>query len=608
MLSSPIEEIKSRLDVVEVVGSYLKLQKTGVNHRALCPFHSEKTPSFFVSSARQSWRCFGCGKGGDVISFVQEIEGVEFGDALRMLAQKAGVELKRQSLELLTERRKAYEILELATRFFEKQMVATKSGLAVKGYLVKRGVSEESIKKWRLGYGPNKWQGLSDFMVSKGYQRAELESAGLVVKSDKGDRYYDRFRGRIIFPVFDFNSQVIGFGGRVFETETLKRKKEDAKNNNPEGEWEMGAKYINTPATILYDKSRVLYGLDKARLAIRHNDNCIIVEGYVDAIMVSQAGNENVVAVSGTALTGLQLKMLKRYSDNLLISFDMDLAGNTATRRGIDLAQKAEFNIRVVTMPEDMDPADVASRDAKEWNRLVGEAESIMDFYFDTAFARYDKLTIDGKKKIAKNLLPSIKAVSNKIEQTHWLERLSKDLKVREDDLLSEMAKIKPEGLEAEEVPILILPTPTRRKAIEERLLVLVVKSPKDAVITEEYEEYFSDEGRQIISYLKENHLADVVANKLPEEINDFINKIYILAETEEINAEDLVKEMKICAIELKTLAIKSRMEESAALIKTAETEGDQDKISALLKEFNHYSLDLDNLNKSGKSDKKNNN
>lgn len=236
MINSPIDEIKNRLDIVEVISSYIKLHKTGANFRAVCPFHSEKKPSFFVSPARQIWHCFGCQKGGDMFGFVKEIEGVEFGDALRILAQKAGIELKKQTPEFVkfkTERQHLYEICELATRFFEKQLWGSKSGQSAKKYLLGRDISEESIKKWRLGYAPDVWQGLSDFLNSTGKAKKEIESAGLSITSDQGS-FYDRFRGRIIFPIFDLNSQVVGFGGRVFKE---KDKKEVAK-------------YVNTPNTL----------------------------------------------------------------------------------------------------------------------------------------------------------------------------------------------------------------------------------------------------------------------------------------------------------------------------------------------------------------------
>ncbi|HHE76738.1 MAG TPA: DNA primase, partial [Candidatus Parcubacteria bacterium] len=346
MPSSPIEEIKSRLDIVDVIKDYMKLEKAGANYRGLCPFHAEKTPSFFVSPARQIWHCFGsCSEGGDIFKFIMKIENVEFGDALKILAKRAGVELKRESPELKTERNKLYDISELACRFFETQLQESRAGREAKKYLLDRGLSEESIKKWRLGYAPDSWQGLSDFLVGRGFSREEIEKAGLSLKSSKTGRRYDRFRGRIIFPVINLASQVIGFGGRIFR---------GGENNE--------AKYINSPATILYDKSRVLYGLDKAAMEIRKEDACILVEGYMDVILVSQAGLKNVVATSGTALTQFHLKILKRYSNNLLTAFDMDVAGNSATKRSIDIDQRFGFNIKIVDMPGRDDPADIASK------------------------------------------------------------------------------------------------------------------------------------------------------------------------------------------------------------------------------------------------------
>jgi DNA primase len=269
MADSQIEEIKNRLNILDLVGSYVKLSKTGINYRGICPFHSEKGPSFFVSPGRQMWKCFGCGKGGDMFEFIKEIEGVEFGDALKILAQKAGVELRRENPQIRTERQRLYEICDLSASFFEKQLNGSEWGKKAKDYLLNRGITEESLKKWRLGYSPDTWQGLSDFLVARGYKRDEIVRAGLAVVSEKGHDSYDRFRGRIIFPIFDVNSQVIGFGARIF-------KEADKKET---------AKYINTPQTLLYDKSNVLYGINNAKVAVRKSNQCVLTEGYTDAIM-----------------------------------------------------------------------------------------------------------------------------------------------------------------------------------------------------------------------------------------------------------------------------------------------------------------------------------
>jgi DNA primase len=312
MLGSPIDEIKSRLNIVEVIQSYIKLQKAGANYRAVCPFHSEKSPSFFVSPARQIWHCFGsCGEGGDIFKFVMKIEGVEFGDALRILAQKAGVELKKQDPKLQTERHRLYSICEIACRFYQKQLGSGEAGQEAKKYLLDRGITEESIEKWRIGYSPDVWRSLTDFLISKGYERNEIEKAGLLLNSEKTGGYYDRFRGRIIFPVFDLSSQVVGFGGRIFKKGVTKALVGGgSKGGTTPVPGEIGeAKYINSPATILYDKSRILYGLNKSGQSIRKNDRFIVVEGYMDAIMAHQIGCDNVVAASGTALTQFHLNI-----------------------------------------------------------------------------------------------------------------------------------------------------------------------------------------------------------------------------------------------------------------------------------------------------------
>jgi len=540
MFTSPIDEIKNRLDIVEVIGSYIKLQKTGANFRALCPFHSEKKPSFFVSPARQIWHCFGCGTGGDIFKFVMQIEGVEFGDALRILAQKAGVELKRQTPEyaqLKSERQRLYEICELATRFFERQLLASSVGKEAKKYLLSRGISEDSVKKWRLGYSPDSWKSLSDFLVSKGYQREEIERAGLSIKNEQGS-FYDRFRGRIIFPIFDLNSQVNGFGGRLQPT------------CHPRTATDEIAKYINTPNTLLYDKSRILYGLDRAKVEIRKKDACILVEGYTDVIMAHQSGTQNVVATSGTALTPYQLKVIKRYSENLILGFDMDVAGDSATKRGIDLAQSLGFNLKVIRLSEGKggsrngvslppkDAADIISENPQKWLETLQNPKSILEFYFESAFSGRNPKTPEGKKEISKILLPVLKKIPNQIEKSFWIQKLAEELEVKEESIEEELKKVKLEeeiyGLEPEEQ--INLPPKSRKELLEERLLTMILKTPQNLNFIEKNKlTYFSPQIQEILIKLAEGQKID----------SDFFNYLALKAEVEEIGEREILPEIQ---------------------------------------------------------------
>ena len=583
MTSSPIDDIKSRLDIVELISSYIKLQKAGANYRANCPFHTEKTPSFFVSPARQIWHCFGCGAGHSIFDFVMKIEGIEFGDALRILAQRAGVELKPfhpESKELATHRSRLYEILELACQFFEKQLEGKTIGAEARKYLLGRGISEDSIKKWRLGYSPDVWQGLIDFLASRGYKQPEIENAGLAIKKDAGG-FYDRFRGRIMFPIFDINSQVIGFGGRVF---TQRDQKEIAK-------------YVNTPATILYDKSRTLYGLEKAKVEIRKQDSCLLAEGYTDAILSHQSGIINAVAVSGTALTPWHLKILRRFTENLLICFDMDLAGDTATKRGIDLAVNQGFNIKVVTLPEGKDPAELAAKSPEALEKAVKEAKSIMEFYFESALKKFDKSKIEGKKGISKILLPVIKKIPNKIEQTFWLQKLSKEINVKEEDLTAEMAKIKLEeeilGLEPEE--IINLPSKTRKELIEERLITLLLRSRRglDNLLPEDLE-FLSKDCAEIVSAFQKTEDNEQVFKKLDSKVLERVNCLSLKVEMlDDLSPKDQDIDFKDCLREIKNMEVKSRLEAISQELKSAENENNAKKISSLVAEFHKLAKKL---------------
>jgi DNA primase len=582
MQGSQIEEIKGRIDIVQLIGGYVKLSKTGINWRGLCPFHSEKGPSFFVNPGRQLFKCFGCGKAGDIFAFIQGIEGIEFGDALKILAEKAGVALKKENPQLRTERQRLYEICDLATAFYQKQLGNGEWGKKAKEYLLGRGITEESIIKWRLGYSPDMWQGLSDFLVGRGYTRDEILRAGLAVQSEKGKQPYDRFRGRIVFPVFDLNGKPIGFGGRVF-------KEADKKET---------AKYINTPQTLLYDKSGILYGLFQAKIAVRKENQAVLTEGYTDAILCHQAGFENTVAVSGTALTSRHLQLLKRYTENLLLAFDMDVAGDGATKRGIAMAEAQGFTLKIIdTYKGAKDPADIIVENPEHWKALLDGARSIMQYYFDSAFSRFDRATAAGKKKIADIILPPIKRIPHKIEQAHWISELAQKLEVKEDIVIAQLKTLKSETVQEDEpIPVAVAEAEfkpktnalqQRRKLLEEKIVSLLLQNADPSALFEEGTmEWYSPELQGIITPLKENPTDTVLA--LIEEHPAFKHLAETVQWKEEVGSpEELIGEIQLCLNQLKELRTKEKRADLTSAIKEAEHSGDQEKVSVLMKEFN---------------------
>lgn len=581
-----IDEIKQKIDVVSLISSYIKLEKTGANYRAVCPFHAEKKPSFFVSPARQIWHCFGCASGGDIFKFIMQIEGLEFGDALRMLAQKAGVEIKKQDPRMITERKRLYEICDLASKFFEKQLFSSAMGKKAKEYLLTRGISEESIREWRIGYSPESWTALRNFLENSGYSGAEIDRAGLVVKKESGKDFYDRFRGRIMFPIPDLNSQIVGFGARVFGEVLAK---------------EAVAKYINTPATTLYDKSRILYGLDGAKVEVRKAGECIIVEGYTDVIMSHQAGVKNVVAVSGTSLTPLHLNILKRYTENLKMAFDMDIAGDSATKRGIELAQRQGFNVKVLIMPKEDDPADVIKKEPKNWQKIIASAKSITEFYFENAFLKFDKNTADGKKGIVKFLTPAIKKISNSVENAHWVGLLAKELGIPERAIEEEIAKYKEksENKIEEEIVAMIKPQ-SRREKLEERIICLLIRCPKtinDFSSKSFLFEKFSDKTRKIIELIEKNGISgEKNFDHFDEETKEYFNYLALKSETgdDDNGPEKEAKEELLDSIkEIRALNIKEELQLLSSRVKELENEGKENEANKLMEKFNQISKEL---------------
>lgn len=607
-----IDQIKQKLDVLEVLGDYIKLTKAGRNYKARCPFHAERTPSFMASPERQSWHCFGCGVGGDIFSFVMKIEGVEFGDALRLLARKAGVVLKRQDPQVQSQKKRLYEVCELATKFFETQLIKTVVGKKAYQYLIERGLKPETIKEWRLGWAHDKWRALYEFLKSRGYKDEEMLQAGLIVEkaTDYGLRttagknnavvvgrttvnnYYDRFRSRIIFPIVDIQGQVIAFGGRIFGEQA---KKDDI------------AKYLNSPQTLLYDKSNILYGLNKAKNEIRQKDQCVIVEGYMDLIMSQQAGATNAVASSGTALTENHLNIISRYTKNLVTAFDSDEAGGLATRRSIDLALQRNFNVKVILMAA-KDPADIVKKNPTEWLNLIDEARSVLDFYFTYAFAKHDANSQEGKRAIRKILLTVIKSLASKTEQSEWIKELARRLRIDERDLLSDMQKIKLDTSDNYGSQDISMPTPimvkSRLEALEERFLGLCLICPQhfsEIAISEE--DFHNEDLAQIFKEFKKiagkktgGDILVKLGKILKPELKTIADNLVFQIEQHERSDQDNIQEIVACVSELKLLRLRNELAALSFDIRDAQQEKNTLKLEKLLKKFSQISLELNRI------------
>ncbi|MDP3958473.1 MAG: DNA primase [bacterium] len=423
-MSSTTEQIKERLSIVEVVSSYVKLERAGQNWKARCPFHNERTPSFIVSPSRNSYHCFGCNRGGDIFSFVEEIEGVEFKEALRSLAERAGVALPRRDPRERGKEARAYALLEEATRFFESGLLKSPEA---KEYLKRRGLAEETIASWRLGYVPDEWRLLLTHLKNKEYAEGEIEAAGLAIKSEKG--HYDRFRGRIIFPIENAQGKIVGFSGRYF---------------SKEGKAAEGAKYLNSPETALFNKSRILYGLSRAKQSMMRADFAVLVEGQMDLLMAHQAGVTNAVATSGTALTEEHLKMVRRFTSNLVLAFDSDEAGFAASERGFKMAALSiplGMNVKAAKLPKGEDPADFAARDPAGFAKAVEEARSIVDFHLET----FRERGLDERAMIAKvreSVLPLIALIPSHMDRAHYVAAAAKAVGLDEAHVWEELKKM----------------------------------------------------------------------------------------------------------------------------------------------------------------------
>ncbi len=446
---STIDEIKSRIDIIDLVSETVKLRRSGKNYLGFCPFHDNKrTPAFVVFPDSGTWRCFGqCNEGGDIFKYVMKKEGWDFTETIRHLAEKAGVELQPQTEEQ-KEQDEQYDryrqLLEEAVTFYQHQLLQAPEGKFALNYLLQRGVTRETIETFGLGFAPASWELTHQYFLGKGYAEADLIEAGLVSQREGGG-VYDRFRNRLMFSIRDMNGRMSGFGARILDP-----------NDVP--------KYLNSPQTPLFDKGRMLYGLNLARKAIRAEDQVVIVEGYMDVILPYQAGFMNNVSPMGTALTEDQMRLLKRFSRRIILALDADAAGEKATLRGLEIARQAldhseeisfnprgllryearlEADVRVTTIPEGMDPDEIVLRDPEEWRKIIDSAKPIVIHVMETLASQKDLDDPKVKREIATQVLPLIEDIPNSVERDAYRQRLARLLKVDERALVGDGSSVR---------------------------------------------------------------------------------------------------------------------------------------------------------------------
>ena len=578
-MSSTVEQIKEKLSIVDVVSSYLKVEQSGATFKACCPFHNEKTPSFFVSPDRGTYHCFGCDKGGDIFSFVQDIEGLDFLGSLKVLAERSGVEIRQVNTGERKERERLVAVMDAAAFYYHATL--TKNP-AVWEYLKKRGVTQESIKQFRIGFAPEEWRSVSEYLIEKGFTQQELEKVGLVIIKD--GRFYDRFRSRIMFPITDSSGRVIAFSGRIFGDES-----------------EKNAKYVNSPETELYRKSKVLYGLDLAKVAIRTENACVLVEGQMDVTMSHQAGVKNTVASSGTALTAEQLTILSRITDNLIMAFDADSAGVAATERGVNLALAQDFNVSLVNMPQGTDPADMVLEDPKKWKELVSQSQPVIDFYLRTLREAFTDERIY-RKSVEKKVLPYVMYLPSKIDQAHYIARIAEALGIGEDPVREEFHRIQRKSMSessgfmqqnvrssqsVDDSMEKKLPDDVRREAMEQRLIGLMLwqkKTTKPAVDLKEVSTAFEDIFEESVD-IRTRRIPDSSCERMIFEAEAYFN-----------NSEQLKEDVDELLLNLKEHILRERLVKSMSELQRAETAGDKEKVAQMLELCNTISRDINSL------------
>ncbi len=565
MTNSPVELIKEKIDIVDFIGSYIQLTRAGKNWKALCPFHKEKTPSFMVSPERQSWHCFGCGLGGDIFTFLMKYENLEFGEALKILAEKAGIELKKISPQEYKYVGLLYELNEIAKKFFIEQLESNKKAL---DYLLQRGLKKETIAEFEIGFAPSQYDELAIHLINLGYSRDDILRSGLVFVNEKG-KIIDRFRQRIMFPIHNHLGKIAGFTGRIL----------------PEFESDEVGKYVNSPESPIFKKSKILYGFWKSKNFIREANSAFLVEGQMDFLMSWQAGIKNVLATSGTALTEDHLNAIKKLTENLVMCFDSDSAGWEAQERAIDLANSLDLGVKIVVLKNFKDPAEAVLKNLKELKDAIEAAIPAIEFYFEKYLNKDFNPANRGDLKNLRTVLLKILNISSPVERSFWIKKLAEKTKIDEKTLIEESQKLAIQIKNKNVLNQSQLPKEEKKFSRWELLSQEFIKALlAHGILRADIKEieYLEPKNKKVLDLL-------VSGEKQSEdkEIDELINLILVGAkEKEAYNLEELKKHLLV-------EFLKEQRKKVISEIKDAEIKGDEERIVSGLKEL-HDLLNLE--------------
>ena len=567
-----IDKIQDSVDILEVISGYIPLKKIGKSHKAACPFHNEKTPSFIVSPEKQIYHCFGCGVGGNVFSFVMKYENIAFPEAVEMLAKKAGIALPRSSgknSESNSLANQLYAINDSACQFFSANLANNR----VKEYLASRGIGDEAIKKFNLGYASEGWEGLLGFFKKKGFDAALLEKAGLVISNERGG-YYDRFRDRITFPIMDVRSRALGFGARVLDSSL--------------------PKYINSPETYIYSKGKNLYGLNISKDDIKREGHALMVEGYFDFIIPYQAGVKNIVATLGTALTVDQIKLLKRFANTVIMVYDPDLAGEAASIRNLDLFISEDVNVYIAELPAGFDPDGYIRKfGAEEFRRLIKSSKNLFEYKIGKLTAKFDINSVYGKTKIAQEMMPTLARINNAVMKSSLMKKLAERLSVDEESIRSEMKKMKSDYAGSHQYPQETARPRDDSKSAEKMLLAILLEGGDyTAKIIERIglEELKSTSIREVVGMIFDSFKngRHITPAKLISHLGSSSEGALLVSEAVSISEMVIDKEKVLldCIAKIKKDNAKDKMNRLQEAIKIAYNSKEEDKYKRLMAEF----------------------